>query len=465
MKPFTIKDILGAVSEGRLETGDRQNQSRLMGRVITGVSTDTRTLERGDLFVALQGETDGHRYVEKALEKGCAAVLISNPQACPREIPAVIVEDTLKALQQLAAWYLSRFSLKKIAVTGSTGKTTTKEMLYALLSTTYQTMKNKGNYNNHIGLPLTAFTVEDRHEMGIFEMGMSGLGEIHLMADILRPCGAIITNVGLSHIQRLGSRENILAAKLEVADFFQKDAFLVINDDNDLLHRAFQEEKPYRVIPVGSGEGLDFRILSVTAEKNEGIRLSMSLSGRTEIFDIPLPGVHNGYNAAEAIAAAVYLGVSPQACRRALENFHNTDKRLAMLEAPGDVRIIDDTYNASPDSMKAALSVLKQAEGSRKIAVLGDMFEMGQLAVDFHRQVGQFAAKEGVDILLTTGENALWIRQGAENFMKQEYCRHFADKTELTEALLALLKPGDVVLVKGSRGMHMEEIVASIQKR
>lgn len=456
MKQLTVKEVISAVN-GSLEEGPKD-------RLITGVSTDTRTLEKGDLFFALTGETDGHNYIQKAYEKDCAAVVVSKKVPVRQGVPVILVEDTLKALQTLAGYYLSQFSLKKIAVTGSTGKTTTKELLYTLLSAKYKTVKNKGNFNNHIGLPLTAFTVEEFHEAGIFEMGMSGLGEIHLMAGIVHPHAAVITNVGLSHIEKLGSRENILKAKMEVTDYFSDEALLVINDDNDLLHTISRKEKRYTIIPVGKREGLADRILSVEENGSQGILLHMEIEGKRESFSLPVPGIHNGYNAAQAIAVARRLGVEPKLCAEALRNFKNTDKRLSVKETQAHIRIIDDTYNASPDSMKAAISVLKAAEGRRRIAVLGDMFEMGELAEDFHTQIGMFAASQGIDILMTTGENAAYICRGAEPLMGSGRCRHFTQKEDLMKELEQILKPEDTVLVKGSRGMHMEEIVEFIQK-
>lgn len=457
MRELCVRDILDSVG-GILENGSDE-------MVVKGVSTDTRKIGPEDLFFALKGITDGHQYVEKAYDAGCGAVVVSEPVAFREGIPVIRVEDTLKALQKLAKDYLEKKTLKKVAVTGSTGKTTTKEILYTLLSAKYKTSKNIGNFNNHIGLPLTVFTVEEYHEVGIFEMGMSGLSEIDLMADIVKPEFAVITNVGLSHIERLGSRENILKAKMEVAEHLTDGGKLILFDDNDLLHTVSDEGKSWTLIRVGSTEACPYRILEIDDSLESSVKFQMEIQGNLWEMELPAAGKHNAYNGALAIAAACEMGLSPELCRDALLDFEQeAGKRLDVKKLRDGIKVIDDTYNASPDSMKAGLSVLKTVKGKRKIAILGDMFEMGDYAGKYHEEVGMFAASQGIDMIMTIGKDAVLICKGAEGKLPPESCMHFEEKEALLKKLDEILKPEDVLLVKGSRGMHMEDVVEFLQK-
>ena len=453
MKPFTLQEVLNATG-GNLKNG-------MGNQEVFGVSTDTRKIQSGDLFFALIGEnTDGHLYIEKAYEKGCGGVVVSKEVPLQEGIAVIQVEDTLAALQQLAADYLKKFSLKKIAVTGSTGKTTTKEMLFLFLSTMGETAKNEGNFNNHIGLPLTVFTVEEKHQYVVFEMGMSGLGEIHLMTDIVRPDMAVITNIGVSHIERLGSQENILKAKMEVTDYFSTGNTLVINDDNDLLSQV-EENVFYDVVRVGKKEHCKYQILEIKDEKENGITLTLKIDKREYSFKIMAPGIHNGYNCAVAVAVACEMGAEPLDLIEALPQFKPTDKRLMIKKGKKESLILDDTYNASPDSMKAALSVLNSYDESRRIAILGDMFELGEQSSEYHKEIGRLAGSEN-HMVLSVGKDAAYIHQGAREFLSADQAKYYGTKEELIGDLD--VKKGDVILVKASRGMRMEEIVDFLQK-
>ena len=292
MKAFTAQQ-LASMMEGTLIQGDP-------GLVVTGVSTDTRTITKDQVFFALQGEkSDGHVYLEKAREAGCSVAVVSKDVSLPEDMALIRVKDTLKALQVLAKNYLKQFpELKKVGVTGSTGKTSTKELLYWCLCGEYRTARNIKNLNNHIGMPLTALSVEEEHQAAIFEMGMGDFGEVDLLADIARPQMAILTNIGVSHISVLGSRENILKAKMEITNYFDKDSVLVVNIDNDLLSQENWEEKEYRVVKVGRAPGSDYRIREILDRGEEGVTLTLAFGGEEQVFDIPIPGVHNGYNGA-----------------------------------------------------------------------------------------------------------------------------------------------------------------------
>ena len=458
MKALTAQQ-LAPMTEGTLIQGDPD-------RIVTGVSTDTRTITSDQAFFALQGEkSDGHSYLGKAREAGCRVVVVSKDVSLPEDTAVIRVEDTLKALQALAKNYLRLFpDLRKIGVTGSTGKTSTKELLYWCLCGQYPTARNILNFNNHIGMPLTALSVEENHRAAIFEMGMGNFGEVDLLADIARPQMAILTNIGVSHISDLGSRENILKAKMEITNYFDRDSVLVVNIDNDLLSQVNWEEKEYRVVKVGKTPGSDYPIRDILDRGEEGVTLTLGIGGTDHSFDIPVPGVHNGYNGALAVAAACELGVSPAQIAQTIAKCEHTDQRLVIKTSPAGVKVIDDSYNASPDSMRAGIDVLMRAEGSRKVVILADMLGMGPETEKYHRQVGDYAGEKGVDLVLTAGTDAAFIADSAARILGEERVCHFGTRDELIEKLDELIRPGDVVLVKASHALGMEKAVEYLLK-
>lgn len=434
---------------------------------IHGISTDTRTLRSGMAYFALEGDRfDGHDFFNEAMMAGCTALIISKEAglakalAAHRETTVILVEDTVKALQDLAAYYIDLFPIPKIGVTGSTGKTTTKEMLYWILSEQYHTVRNALNLNNHIGLPLSVFEIDETTEAAVFEMGMDRLGEIHRLAEIVRPHIAIITNVGLSHIKHLGSRENIRKAKMEITDFFQKDDVLIVNADNDLLCDLSSKDQ-YTLVKAGRAEGSTLRIVEEEDLGEEGIRFVLADFEEEETIALSAPGLHNASNAALAVAAAKVLGISLKQAASGLAKLASTDKRLHIIEKQG-IKIIDDTYNASPDSMRAAIDVLMSVQGSRKLAILGDMFELGEEEESHHYEVGEYASQAGVDVVISVGKNARQIDLGARSHGTKSI--HFDTKELLTGVLAQWIRPGDVILVKGSRGMAMDEIVNNLEQ-
>jgi len=440
---------------GKLLKGDPQT-------AVTGISIDTRTLSEGMAFFALKGEkTDGHAFLNDAARAGSAALIIEKEDillsdfSCPDSTAIIKVDNTEQALQELAAWYLSLFDIRKIGITGSTGKTSTKEMLFYILSEKYKTIRNQGNYNNLIGLPLSVFQVDKNTEAAIFEMGMDRLGEIHRLAEIVRPNAAIITNIGVSHLERLGSRENILKAKTEICDFFKKDNTLIVNGDDDLLSKNHSNGN-YNFISVGKKEGSELRIAELKDLSEKGIEFCLITGNKRVKYCINSPGVHNSTNGALAVAAALLFDVSMEQAALGLARFFSSDKRLNIISGNG-IKIIDDTYNASPDSMKAALEVLSSAAGIRKIAILGDMFELGDEEEEFHRSIGEYASQKGINVLLSVGKNAKQISLGAQGGKVKT--SHFENKDMLIAALPQWIIEGDTILVKGSRGMEMDEIV------
>lgn len=451
----------GKAMAGRCITGDPDT-------IISDVTTDSRTAQNGTLFFALPGEHfDGHDFLGDAINRGCSALVVCRKvdahvlaSAEKNNACIVAVENTLAALRDLSAYYLGLFNIKRFAVTGSTGKTTTKDMLACILKERHSIISNYGNQNNQIGLPLTAFRVNDDTEIAVFEMGMDRPMEIHQLAEIVRPEIGVITNIGLSHIEHLKSRENILKAKLEIMDFMEPGSVLVIDNDDDLLSLVKYPDH-INVLKVGWNECSDLKIDNID-ETCEG-KISFTLSpasdiwgGKTHLFCFNASGLHNIKNAALALGAASCVGISAADAQKGLAHFSSSEGRLNIFEG-GGICIIDDTYNASPDSMKAAIQVLKGMKGNRKLAVLGDMFELGDKEKEYHFEIGEYASKARVDVVISVGKNATFIAQAAREGGVRAI--HFETKDNLSGVLTQWIRKGDVILVKGSRGMGMEDIV------
>ena len=458
MKPMTLEQVAAAVG-GWLNRPDDQKL------VVTGICTDSRKDPRGSLFVPFRGaHFDGHDFIADILGRGGVAAL------CERdgfrcEGPVIQVEDTKKALMALAAFYRSQFPIPLVAVTGSVGKTTTKDMIAAVLSQKYRVLKTEGNYNNEIGLPLTLFRMDEQTQAAVIEMGMSNFGEIHALADIARPGIAVITNIGMSHVENLGSQEGILRAKCEILDFLPADGYAVLNGDDPLLAGLAQTHvRAKDFIYYGTENDNRLTVHDVEYKGIASVCFTLAERGGESVsITLSYPGRHMIQNALCAATIGRLLGISLADVKRGLEGFRLTGMRLDITKSVQDVTIINDTYNASPDSMKAALQVLGRAEG-RRIAVLGDMLELGRFSEALHREVGEYAAQTGIDALFTCGALGRYIREGA--LLEAKDCGislHFTDKPVLIALLKGYIKPGDTVLVKASRGMRFEEIVAAIQ--
>lgn len=459
MRKISAMDVVNATG-GELVLGKAETW-------ISNISIDSRKTEAGSLFFALKGErADGHDFIKDAVKKGCTAVVfnedvdLSFAGELKGSAAFIKVGDAQKALQELAAWYLSLFSLHKIGVTGSTGKTTTKEMLYRILSEKYKVICNKGNYNNLIGLPLSIFQVDEETEAAVFEMGMDRLGEIDRLSEIVKPHIAIITNIGFSHLASLGSRGNIMKAKTEICSHLGKGDVLVINADNEMLS-GFVRKGDYEVVTVGGRSSSDVHIDSIKNMGEKGISFQLGISGKHEIFHISAPGVHNSINAGLAVAAAHRLGIDIKQAARGLEKFAAADKRLNIITKDG-VKIIDDTYNASPDSMEAAIDVLASTKSVRKIAIFGDMFELGEEEEKYHLMVGEYASQKGINVVISVGKNAEYISKAARERGTDAF--HFTDKEMLVSVMSQWIRKGDAILIKGSRGMAMEEVVKQLKE-
>ncbi len=425
---------------------------------INGVCIDTRKITKGCLFVCIKGERfDAHQFAQEALDKGAAAVMIHGDADFKGNY--VRVADTSRALLELGGYYRSKFNLHLVGLTGSVGKTTTKEFTYLVVSAKYNAIKTQGNLNNEIGLPQMLFQIDNSTQAAVIEMGMNHFGEIHRLSSAARPTVALITNVGSSHIENLGSREGILKAKLEILDGLEKGSTLILNGDNDMLKTVKNDD--YNLVFFGVENG-DFRAEGIT-EASGITSFDACYYGKKQHIEIPTIGIHNVYNALAAFAVGYALDIEPQLCADALSKYTPEGMRQRSVEQ-GGVTFIEDCYNASPDSMRAAITTLKNTQGNKKIAVLSDMLELGDYAKQSHTQVGEFVAQSKIDYLLTVGDMSVYTSQGAVNKnMKNVF--HFDTKEELTGKLLEILEKGDTVIFKGSRGMKLEDVIHSVYDR
>ena len=417
--------------------------------MISGVSIDSRNIHEGVLFIPFKGEhVDGHKYVADAIDKGAYAALWQRDAGeVPRDLPVIVVEDTLTALQQLSKAYLKEVDPKVIAVTGSNGKTTTKDMIEAVLSPHFKVKKTQGNYNNEIGLPLTLCQLDEDTEISILEMGMSGFGEISLLSHIAEPHIAAITNIGESHMRDLGSREGIAKAKYEITDgltgplFYDGDEALLkplVKDNKDAHRIGFNEDNEYYIHEmIMQDKHLQFKV-------------------NDDIYIVPTLGSHNARNATIAIAIGSYLGLSPEQINHSLQQLELTGMRMEQLEGKDGALLINDAYNASPTSMKAAIDTVSQMDSEVKIIVFGDVLELGEDEVMYHEQVGAYLQGKQIDYVFTTGNAARHISKAAEPFTTVQ---HFDTKEALTNHLKGMLNAHTSVLFKASRGMKLETII------
>lgn len=420
------------------------------------LSTDTRNIKEGNVFLALKGENfNGNKYVKEALEKGATIAIVDEVLFEEKDIDGVVikVEDGKKALLNIAKGYREKLGLKVVGITGSTGKTSTKDLVSAFLSGKYKVFKTKGNFNNEIGLPLMVLQLDSSIDVAVLEMGMSDFNEIHNLADCARPDIAIITNIGVSHIENLKTRDNILKAKMEITDFFNKNNILILNEEDDMLQKVHNKE--YEIVKTGYNENYNYYASNIELTR-ETTSFDLNFKGELYRIKLPMVGAHNVLNALLGIAASFKLGLTVEEIINGLKNIEATSMRLEFIDGDG-IEIINDCYNASPDSMKAALDVLSSREG-RKIAILGTMRELGDKAASCHREVAEYA-NDKVDMLISCGE---FISDFKEGFEKEEI-KLYNTKVNLINDLNSIIKSQDVILVKASRGEKFEEIVEALK--
>ncbi len=456
MEAITLKELLLATG------GELLGLYQDRDTPICSVETDSRSVRSGSLFVPLIGErTDGHKFIEGALRGGAVGCITD------RELPLYLanhfyvkVKNTQDALGDLARYYRQKFPIPYIAITGSVGKTTTKDMVAAVLGEKFRVLKTDGNYNNEIGLPLTLFRLEERVEICVLEMGMSSLGEIEYLCGITEPAVSLITNIGAAHMENLGSYENILKAKAEVFSHMQPGGLAVLNGDDkylatlegklklDAIFYGVEGERPYQVTQMEPMKG--------------GIRCQVKTPQETFTAEVPALGAHMAYAVLAATVVGEHFGMKGAEIAAGIAKFVPTKMRMNVIKK-GDITILNDTYNANPQSMRAALEVLSTTESSYKVAILGDMLELGVLGPSLHQGIGQCAGKRGIDCLVAVGELARNIYEAAKASSIPDVF-YFPTKEEAKTILADLTKPGATILVKASRGMEFEDLVKELER-
>lgn len=420
------------------------------------VCIDTRKITKGCLFICIKGERfDAHQFANEALELGASAVMIHTdiePNGA-----YIRVDDTSSAMLKLAGYYRSQFDIPVVGLTGSVGKTTTKEFTHLVVSAKYNAIKTQGNLNNEIGLPQMLFQIDSTTEAAVIEMGMNHFGEISRLTRATLPTVALITNVGVSHIENLGSREGILKAKLEICEGLSEGSPLILNADNDMLSTV--KDSKHRVIFYGVDNG-DLRAVNIKQNDNS-TEFDVEYYGKSQHIKIPTIGIHNVYNALAAFTVGYVLDIEPQLCANALEGYVPAGMRQRVTQV-GGIKSIEDCYNASPDSMRASIKALADIKGNKKIAVLADMLELGEYSREAHLSVGNMVGENKIDILLAYGNDAKYYVENAKAGGVEAYL--FDDKQALADKLLQCASSGDVVLFKGSRGMKLEDIINTVYK-
>ncbi|TCT26872.1 UDP-N-acetylmuramoyl-tripeptide--D-alanyl-D-alanine ligase [Melghiribacillus thermohalophilus] len=425
---------------------------------IDEVVTDSRSNTHFGLFVPIVGERfDGHEFLKDAIKNGAIASLWQKdrdiPEFVPTDFPLFFVEDTLKGLQDLAKYYRKKVDPVVIGITGSNGKTTTKDLFAEIFKIRFKTHKTSGNFNNHIGLPLTILKMDIDTEVLIVEMGMNHFGEIMVLSEIARPDVGVITNIGESHIEYLGSREGIAQAKSELLAGLKDDGILIIDGDEPLLEKLRER---WKTITVGFDEDNDYVVENVQIEEDR-----TTFTMKNQEYSIPLPGGHQAKNAGYAIAAAERYEISSAAIQTALQKLEVTGMRFQKIVAQNGATIINDAYNASPTSMKASIEVVKQLSAERKVLVLGDMFELGEWSESFHRSIGKLI-EPPISAVYTTGDASKWIVESIKDRGMPVQAYHIQNPDELSQKLKKELQKGTLLFFKASRGMKLEKVIEKL---
>jgi UDP-N-acetylmuramoyl-tripeptide--D-alanyl-D-alanine ligase len=454
MERMSIGEVVAVVQGEWINRGAvGSDTGRILSHEIGGISIDSRTIQQGELFFAIPGDRfDGHDFAGEAVHRGACGVVVSHPIE-PVSVPIIAVDDTIVGLGDLAADYRKRFEIPLVAVTGSNGKTSTKEMVAKVMSTSFCVLKTEGNLNNHLGLPLTLFRLSSAHEAAVVEMGMSAHGEIARLTAISRPQVGVVTNVGPSHLEQVGDVADVARAKSELLLALEPEHYAVLNADDPYLplyrgntraqvitfgidHEASVMAQNVQVFDRGSGFTVD------------GVQIHIVCLGRMNVL-----------NALAAISVGKIFGVSVSDAGSALHDVNPSPMRAELIQGRG-IRIINDTYNANPRSFQAAIDLLRNLEAPRRIAVCGDMLELGRESQHLHQELGRELARAGMDVVVGVGEACQAVAEGArQEGMENGQVYWFLTKKGLLAELHDLVHPGDLILVKGSRGMEMEEVV------
>ena len=445
---LTLEEIAKAV-EGRL-IGDNA--------VVTAVSTDTRTISNGALFIPLKGASfDGHKFIDVAVENGAVAVI--SQEEVNTTVPVIMVEDTHKALGDLARYYRSIHKIPVVGITGSTGKTTTKDIVASVLAQKYNVLKTEGNFNNDIGVPLTLFRLEDDTECAVIEMGMNHFGEISYLTHIANPDMAVITNVGVSHIENLGSREGILKAKCEMFESME-DGYKVLNGDDDMLVTVKDKYKNVCYFSMND-KNAEVYAANIQPKGIEGISCTIHTKDVSFDVNIPVPGLHMVSNAMAATAIALKIGLNADEIKKGIESFVPTKMRMDIVKTDR-YTIVNDVYNANPNSTKAGIDVVAPVEG-KSCCILGDMLELGDFGPKLHSEVGQYAIEKNIDTLVCIGEISKSMYEGALS-LRKENVYYFPTQEEFWDKMGNILEDGMTILIKASRGMHFEKTTERIKE-
>lgn len=453
MKAMSLREIAAACG------GHYYGDESKLDLNVTGVAIDSRKIEEGFLFVPIKGaRVDGHTFISQVMEKGALCTL-SEYVLENVSHPYILVSSCEQALKNLAEHYRKALGIKVVGITGSVGKTSTKEMIASVLSQKYNVLKTAGNFNNEIGLPLTIFNIREEHEVAVLEMGISDFGEMHRLAKMARPDICVITNIGLCHLENLIDRDGILKAKTEMFDFAQPDAKFILNGDDDKLITV-KEWDGYNPIYFGLSTELDAYAEDIHSLSLKGTTCTLHMGDNSIEVLIPIPGHHMVYNALAGALVGRQLGLNMDEIKAGIESLVPVSGRNNMI-ATDSFLIIDDCYNANPISTKASLDVLATAD-TRKVAILGDMFELGENEDILHYGVGQHAAEKSIDLVICIGELSRETARGAS--YSDSEVRHFESKADFLAQADTLLKKGDTILVKASHGMEFPEIVEKLQQ-
>ena len=464
MKNMTLTNIARACN-GRLLYPAENSRKETEHAEAAGVVVDSRKAGENFIFVATKGErVDGHRFIPDVFAKGALGVVCEKePESLPG--PCIVVEDSFEALKQIGEFYRQQLPVKVVGITGSVGKTSTKEFVAAVLSMKYKVHKTLGNYNNEVGVPLTVLSMPEDTEVAVLEMGINHFGEMHNLSRIARPDICIMTNIGQCHLEFLGSREGILKAKSEMFDFMKEDGSVCINGDDDML-ASIKEVKGKKPVTFGLSEQCRVYATDIKGKGLFGSEAMIHGNGESFAVQIPLPGEHMVYNALAAAAAGQLLGMTPEEIRDGIAAVESVSGRSHIVKLPDKV-LIDDCYNANPVSMEAAIDLLLQADG-RRVAVMGDMFELGEQEKEMHARVGKYAAEKGVECIICAGKLARCIYEGAREAAGERKdgpaaeIFYFEDRESLLEGINQILKPGDTILIKASHGMGFEKVVEQL---
>ena len=462
MKKLTIENIIN-ITGGNLLTGNNEE-------TCINFSKDTRTIKNGDIYIGIKGEKfDGNLFWKEALENGAKGVILQNVKISEEEINKyvdkniIIVENTLEALYKIASYKRDLYEVPVIAITGSVGKTSTKDIVANVVSQKYKTLKTIANHNNNIGLSFTILNADEDIEAMVLEMGMNHFGEIDLLSKIAKPNICIITNIGTSHIGNLGSRENILKAKLEILNGV-KNPYIIVNNDNDLLHKwAIENKEEFKIKTYGIKKPSDVQPSNVIVKEDKS-QVEIQIRNQENIIEVPVGGEHFVLNSLCAIEVGILLNIKNEEIKNGIETFKLTKNRMDIKILKNQIKIINDAYNASVESVEAIIKYVQNIEANRRIAVLGDIFEVGKYSKEIHEKIGEIVCKNNIDILICSGENAKYIVNSAkEKGFKKENVYYLEDKEKIVELIKKIVQPQDLVIFKASNGMKFYDIAEKVK--